>query len=372
MFRRLSILQIISKPSISSGGPKQAFQLAQGLAERGHRVSFVCRPLSRGLEEVRKSGVGLVQLGMRNEFDLRSVMELYRLMKRERTEVVHVHKGLAHTLAYPAAVLAGVPVFVVNRGVSFPLDRFNRIKYRWRGVSKIVAVSEQVKQVLIDSGGIEPHKIKVIYGGVNLGMFDWRIKPDGIMQEFGIQPETTVIGVIANIRRWKGHMLLLQAARQLVNLYPKTIFLIVGRADNSLAEQLKRTTVELGLTNKVIFTGYRRDVPQLLAAMDFTLNCSTSGEGLTGALRESLAMKKPAVATDIGGNSELIINGQTGLLIPPNQPQALVEAMKYLVENPAERRRMGEAGYEMVKAGFTDSARISQMEELYNELLANQ
>ncbi len=368
----MSILQIISKASISSGGPRQAYQLANELAEREHRLSFVCRPLVHSLEDVPNSKVKLVEIGMRNEFDLSSIRALYKLMKKEKTDVVHVHKGLAHSLAYPAACLARVPVFIVNRGVSFPLDMFNRIKYKWKRISKIVAVSEEVRQILIKSGKIDPQKIAVIYGGTDLAVFDWRIKPGGVREEFGIKPGDTLIGVIADIRKWKGHITLLKAARQLLSLYPDTIFLLAGRDDNAWADELKQKTAEWGLEKKVIFAGYRRDIPRLLATMDFTVNCSTSGEGLTGALRESLAMKKPAVATDIGGNRELIINRQTGLLIPPDRPQALVEAVSYFIENPAERCSMGEVGYKMVRERFTVSARISKLENLYHELLAQQ
>jgi glycosyltransferase involved in cell wall biosynthesis len=367
MTPKLNILQILPKSSIDSGGSLQAFQLAQGLVERGHRVCFVCRPLSETIDTA--ANLELVQIPMRSEFDISSIKELYSLMIRQHTDVVHVHKGLAHTLAYIAAYFARVPVFVVNRGVSFPLDRFNRIKYKWKRVSKIISVSEQLKQILIDSGNINPDKIRVIYGGTDLGKFDWKIKPHKILREFGFQKESTVIGIIANTRKWKGHALLLQAARQIVTSHPETTFLIVGDADNSWGEQLKRMVDETNLQNNVIFTGYRNDIPELLAAMDFTVNCSYSGEGITGALRESLAMKKPAISTDIGGNRELIINRKTGFLIPGSQLQALVDAITFFIKNPCERAGMGEEGYKLIKEKFTYDIRISQMEDLYNELL---
>jgi glycosyltransferase involved in cell wall biosynthesis len=368
--RKLNILQILPKASIESGGSLQAFQLTRGLAESGHRVSFVCRFLPGEIDIIKTGRVELVQIPMKNEFDISSIIELYKLMIRQKTDVVHVHKGLAHTLAYIAAYFAKVPVFVVNRGVSFPLDRFNRIKYKWRRISKIVAVSEQLKQILIDSGKIAPDKIEVIYGGTDLDKFNWQIKADKILKEFNIAQGSVVVGIIANVRKWKGHTLLLQAAQQIIKAYPSTIFLIVGDADNSLGQQLKKTTTEANLQNNVMFTGYRQDIPQLLAAMDFTVNCSYSGEGLTGALRESLAMKKPAISTDVGGNRELIIDHKTGLLIPANQIQALIEALSYLLENPAERVKMGEAGYKFIKEKFTLETRISQMEKLYYDLLA--
>ncbi len=370
MSRKLSILQIISKSSISSGGSRQAFQLARELAQRGHRVSFVCRPLLRSKEELDNSNITVVEIKMKSEFDLSSSMALYKLMKEEKTDVVHVHKGLAHSLAYPAACLAKVPVFVVNRGVSFPLDVFNRIKYKWKNVGRIIAVSEDVRQILIKSGKLDPDKVRVVYGGTDLALFDWRIKPDAVLAEFGISAGTTVIGNIANLRNWKGHDLLLHAARKVVDAHPNTLILIVGKEDDKAwARQLIKLRAELGLDDKVIFTGYRRDVPQLLAAMDFTVICSVSGEGLTGTLRESLAMKKPAISSDVGGNRELITHQHTGLLIPPNNHQALAEAMSYLIQHPEERRLMGEEGYKLIRQNFTTTTRISRLEELYYELL---
>ncbi len=368
MSRKLNILQILPKASIESGGSLQAFQLARGLADRGHRVSFVCRP-SKHTDKIQSGKVELVQIPMKSEFDIASIRELYQLMISQQTDVIHVHKGLAHTLAYIAAYFAKVPVFIVNRGVSFPLDLFNRIKYKWKRVSKILAVSEELKQILVDSGKIDPGKIAVIYGGTDLEKFDRQIKPDKIIKEFSIPPNHTVIGIIANLRKWKGHDLLIDAMKQIVKSHPETVLLAVGDDENSHAEELKKAVAETNLQNSFIFTGYREDIPELLAAMDFTVNCSYSGEGLTGALRESLAMKKPGISTDIGGNRELIINNKTGLLIPSNNLQALVGSISYMIENPDEREKMGEAGYGLIQQKFTLDTRISQMEKLYYDLL---
>lgn len=368
MSRKLNILQILPKASIESGGSLQAFQLAQGLADKGHRVSFVCRP-SRHIDKIDAGNVELVRIRMRSEFDIASIRELYQLMVRQQTDVIHVHKGLAHTLAYIAAYFARVPVFIVNRGVSFPLDMFNRIKYKWKRVSKILAVSEELKQILVDSGNIDPHKIAVIYGGTDLEKFDRHIKPDKISEEFSIAPGSTVIGIIANLRKWKGHDLLIDAMKQIVKPHPETLLLAVGDDDNSHAKQLKEMVTEANLEENIIFTGYRDDIPEFLAAMDFTISCSYSGEGLTGALRESLAMMRPGISTDIGGNRELIINNTTGLLIPAGELDALVGAITYMIENPGERAKMGEAGYELIQQKFTLETRISQMEKLYYDLL---
>ena len=367
MSPKLNILQILPKASIESGGSLQAFQLARGLADKGHRVSFVCRPLPKELDNTGK--VELVQIPMKSEFDIASIRELYNLMIKQQTDVVHVHKGLAHTLAYIAAYFAKVPVFIVNRGVSFPLDMFNRFKYKWKRVSKIIAVSEELKKILLISGKIDPDKVAVIYGGTDMEKFDRQIKPDKILEEFSLPQNGTVIGIIANLRKWKGHDLLIDAMKEIITSHPETVLLAVGDDDNSHAEELKKTVAEANLQNNFIFTGYREDIPELLAAMDFTVNCSYSGEGLTGALRESLAMMKPGISTDIGGNRELILNNKTGLLIPAKELDALADAITYMIENPEERVRMGEAGYELIQQKFTLDARISQMEKLYYDLL---
>ncbi len=370
MRNKLNILQIVPKSTVTSGGPRQALDLACALAECGHSVFYVCRPLKRPVKALSGDNPKLIQIPMKNEWDLASIQALYRLMKLEQIDVAHVHKGLAHTLAYPAAVWAKVPAFVVNRGVSFPLDIFNRIKYKWRRVGAIVVVCEQIKEILIKSGRINPNKIKVIYGGTDLEKFDFRIKPDKIRREFSLCEKNIVIGKIAAVRTWKGHKLLLEAAARIIAKSPQARFLIVGEADNTLAYELKQMAVDLSIADKVIFTGYRSDIPDIIAACDFTVNCSSAGEGLTGALRESLAMKKLAIATDVGGNREIIINKKTGILIPANNMDALIDAMDYLINSEERRVNMGQAGYELVKENFTEDIKISKIEKLYNDLVS--
>lgn len=306
---------------------------------------------------------------LRNEWDYASIIQLWRIMKREKTDVVHVHKGLAHTLAYIAARLAAVPVFVVNRGVTFPLTVFNRAKYRFRGVSRIVTVSQEVKEVLIQSGRIPPEEIVVIYGGVDLSRFDWRLKSPSLLQDLGIKPGSTIIGMIGNLREWKGHRFFLQAVKEILPSYPDIVCLIIGSDGGRDGKAVKKCASDLGIEQQVIFTGFRKDIPELLSLMTFTVNAATAGEGLTGALRESLAMKKPAIATAVGGNREIILPGKTGFLVPPRNPAALAEAMLSLLADPKKGELMGEAGYRLVTEKLSYQMRIEKMEALYQELL---
>jgi len=360
--RPLNILQVISKSGLASGGCLQAYQLALGLARRGHRVIYVCRPGENVPAE--PPYLRVVYLPLRNELDVFSVRRLWQIMHRYRIDVVHVHKGLAHTLAYPPARLLRVPGFFVNRGVTFPLDLFNRWKYHFPGISRIIAVSDEVKRVLVASGGLPEEKIEVVYGGTDLEAFDWRIDPLPARREFGLVG-MQVVGMVANVREWKGHRYLLQAAALLAPRFPRLRLLLVGENRNSLGRWLREECLRLGVAERVVFAGFRQDVPRLLAAMDLTVIASYAGEGLTGAVRESLAMKKPVVATDVGGMRLLVQDGVTGRLVPPKDPQALAEAVGELLADEKLRRRLGEAGYRLVREKFSLKARLVKLERLY-------
>ncbi len=144
--------------------------------------------------------------------------------------------------------------------------------------------------------------------------------------------------------------------------------MLAGDGDQKqLGQELRLECQEMGIADRVIFTGFRQDVPNLLAAMDLTVIASYAGEGLTGAVRESLAMKKPVVATDAGGMQEIVRDGINGKLVPRKDPAALTAAIAELLDNNKLRRQMGEAGYHLILEKFSCQKRIERIEQLYLE-----
>ncbi|MFQ5647159.1 MAG: glycosyltransferase family 4 protein [bacterium] len=363
--RELSILYITPKERLISGGAAQFLQLAQGLTGRGHRVTLVTRPGLHCRRLTRQAGVTLKTLPLKHSFDFSSMFRLYRLMRAENTEVVHVQNDLSHLLAYFPFLMAGVPVLVVNRGVSRPLKPLNRIRYCWKKVGIVVAVAEEIRRFLITGQKLPPEKVVTIYGGTDLERFDWRIPGTGVRQEFDIPDNHTVIGMIANIRPFKGHRYFLEAVYPLLNKYADVTVLIVGEDRNELAAALKREA----LGKRIIFTGYREDIPRILAALDFSVISSYEVEGLTGSLRESLAMKKPVISARVGGNAEIVEQGVNGLLVPFKDVPALEKALEKLITDPGLRKRLGERGRELIERKFSLAARLDRIEALYYRLV---
>jgi len=364
--RKLNILQVITGTDWS-GGQQQVLLLLRGLKRRGHHILLACPPHSLLGEKAEKENIPVSYIPMRKEVDVYSLIQLARLMKRERIEVVNVHRPTAHTLAQVAAFLTKTPVFIVTRRVSFPPSGIISAKVKYQlGVSQIVAVSQGIREVLIRSG-VQADKITTIYSGVELDLFKPDIPGTPIRQAYKIPLEAPLVGKVANYSYWKGHHIFLQAAQIVASQIPDVRFLLVG--SNTDHPKLKDLGKTLGLNDQVIYAGFREDIPQILAALDISVNTPLRGEGLSGAIRESLAMEKSVVATDVAGNSEIVLHGKTGYLVPPNDPESLARAIIHLLKHKEEAARLGKAGRHWVEENFTSEKMVEKTEALYYELL---
>src|SRR3954451_17214595 len=207
----MKIFQILEFNQFDTGSVHQMFQAAAGLRERGHEVTIVSRPGAAMAARAAAADVAFVPMPLRNEFDPVSLAKMIRLFRRERPDVVHVHKGVAHSLALAAAYVAPVGALVVNRGVSFPLDRWNGAKFRARRVDRVVTVCEAIKRVIVDSGKLPPEKVAVVYAGTDTALFDpERWDPRAFRAEKGIADDRFLI-VQVGVRDWKGWMELVEA-----------------------------------------------------------------------------------------------------------------------------------------------------------------
>ncbi len=361
----LRVLQLYPKSDYFTGAAVQLRELAGGLKRRGHEVVLVARPSDVWAEKARDAGIPYYPLSMTSELDLRSVLGLVRILRAHRIQIVHAHKGRARTLAMLAGLFVRIPVLVLNRGVSFPLDPFNRLGYTTRRVTAIVAVCESIKRGLV-AAGIDSDKIHVIYSGTDTDRFHPLVDGSSIRRELGLTPDHFVITQVG-VRSWKGNDDVIDAMAMVARRAPLARLLIVGaRRPEGLLERARRR----GLADNVFLWGYREDIPEILAATDCCVDASYAGLGLTGALREALAVETAATGTAIGGNPELVIDGETGLLVPPRDPPALAAAMVRMIEDPALRRRTAVAGRKLVEARFSLRAKLDATEALYRRLVA--
>jgi glycosyltransferase involved in cell wall biosynthesis len=259
-----------------------------------------------------------------------------------------------------------IPALVANRGVSFPIGRLRALKYRYR-TDAVVAVSESVRQQLLVSG-VPASKLVTIHGGVDIERFHPGVDGEGVREELQIPPAALVITKVAHVREWKGYEVFLQAAAIVAAAEPRAIFVGVGRGTGETPE-LDRLVRQLRLDDRVRWAGFRDDLPPMLAAADLCVHAATAGEGVTGAVREALAMAKPVVVTDVGGNRELVIADETGLLVPPNDPQRLAAGILALLRSPARAQALGRAGRRLVERQWSHDAKAEQVEQLYRKIL---
>ncbi|MBI3610819.1 MAG: glycosyltransferase [Nitrospirae bacterium] len=369
MDRSLRILQINSGGGWS-GGQYQVLLLSKGLAERGHHVVVVCSPDSALAEKASKAGLLVEPVPMRGQWDLKAVFRLREIMKRHRIEVLNTHKPKPHTLALLAAITARVPVVVATRRVSFPLRRH---PFRWAkwvaGVDKIIAVAQSVEESLIRSG-VPAEKVVTIYGAIDLKRFRPASPDPALRKELGIDDRTWVVGKVADYRPWKGYGLFLEAASLILKEEPRVRFLAIGNKSDYF-DEMQAQARRLAIEKQVTFTGFRDDVERFYPLLHVSVNCATSGEGLPGVLRESLAMEIPVVATDVGGNREVVIDGRTGRLIPSNDPVALAQAILSLLRDRDLARRLGRQGRSFVERQFSIESMVAQTEAVYQSLVRN-
>jgi glycosyltransferase involved in cell wall biosynthesis len=361
----LRILQLYPKEDYFTGAAIQLRELAWGLAQRGHEVVIATRPSEVWAQKTREAGIAHYGLGMRSEVDLRSVARLIRILKAHRIQIVHAQKGKARTLAMLAGLVVRIPVLVLNRGVSFPLDPFNRLGYTTRRVTGIVAVCESIKRGLV-AAGVDAGKIHVIYSGTDTDRFHPAVDRVAVRKELGLDGDTFLFTQIG-VRSWKGNDDVIDALGLVAPQAPHARLLIVGaRRPESLLERARAR----GVAPRVHVWGYREDVPEILAASDCCVDASYAGLGLTGTLREALAVETAVIGTAIEGNPELVIDGQTGLLVPPRQPEALAAAMRRMIDDAALRQATARAGRALVEVTFSTRAKLAATEALYRRLLA--
>jgi glycosyltransferase involved in cell wall biosynthesis len=363
----VNILQLYPKSDYFTGAAIQLRDLALGLAGRGHHVVVATRPNELWSRACAAANVEHAAVPMRSGIDLPSAWALAQLIREHEIQIVHCQKGRARTLALVAGLTVRIPVLILNRGVSFPLDRWNRLGYTTRRVTAVVAVCESIKRGLV-AAGVPDTKIEVIYSGTDVGRFHPGVDARGIRAELGLDPEHALVTQIG-IRSWRGNEDVLEAMARVCHAVPSARLLLVGAPPKRVLA-LRDRAFRRGIGDSVHVLGHREDIPEILAASDLVVDASYAGLGLTGSLREALAVETPVIGTNLEGHPELILEGETGLLVPPRNPDALAQAILRMLENPTRAKAMARAGRKRVEAHFSMALKVQRTEALYERLWA--
>jgi glycosyltransferase involved in cell wall biosynthesis len=242
---------------------------------------------------------------------------------------------------------------------------------------KIIAVSDFIKQNLI-MNGILSEKIVTIYDGIDANEYRKKVKRsrEEIFQEFGIPQDTLLIGNIGNIRRWKGQELLIDSLQIVSKSFPSFYCLLIGDTQKNSSEdsEYKKELVQkiglFNLQNKICFTGFRNDVPDLINALDLQINSSIEPDPFPHVILEGMALGKVIIASDLGGATESIINGQTGFTFSPTSPNDFAEIIVRVLLNNELRKTISENSLKGLSR-FSLSNMTRSIENEYSELLGN-
>lgn len=365
----MKIFQVLEFNQFNTGSVHQMFQAASGLRERGHEVTIVSKPDPVLAARAAEQGVRFHGMPFRHQFDLGTIRRLRHLIREERPDVIHVHKGIAHALAMTAAWRLPVGAFVVNRGVSFPLDVWNRGKYRNSRVDRVVTVCRQIKDVIVESGKLPEEKVQVVYAGTDVTNFDpagW--DAHAFRREKGIADDRFVVAQVG-VRDWKGWKELIDSVSDVAPQHPNVHLLLIGCRGEAEKNEVKSYATEVGIVDRVTAVEYRTDMPNVFASCDLVVDASWAGTGITGTVREAMAMQKPVIATNAGGNEELVSSPAVGWLIPMKDRAALTNALREVIASPAHAAAVGRAARQHVVQGFSKELRITRLEGLYGEIL---
>jgi len=335
------------------------------LSGRGHSAAIACRPDSALSQMAREAGLQVYHFPfpIRGIFGPSLIFSLFRLVRRLRPDVVNTHSSVDSWAGGLAARLAGVPVVVRTRHIHAPvkLTFWNRLLYG-RIADKVITTGERVGDLLSGELRIERSHFVSIPTGVDLARFAGAGKRPEIRREWGLGENQPVIGIIAALRGMKNHALFLQAAARLRPNWPEARFFIIGEGPRRVS--LEGSCRELGLDEVVRFTGHRQDVPEVLSALEAVVLCSSRGEGVPQVIAQALAMKRPVVATDVGSVREIVQDEITGLLVEPENVEALADAIDRVLREPDLALRLGESGRRLIEESFGEEKMADAVERL--------
>lgn len=374
----IKILHIIPASEQNKGvGGAETLLLAMLKEINRDCFKFVIAYSSNGplIKEFIEAGADVVPFDTYSQLDLMAIKKLIDLIRIKDINIIHSHQPRFDFLACLAAKITRTP-FIFTRHLSISESPINKIKkiiflmadklVTVKLADKIISASKSIADDLIRKENASEEKSMVIYAGLDLKVYDKYIEIGKIREEFSIDSEVPLIGMIGRINAQKAHQYLLQVAVEVIRGVPDAKFLIVG--DGPLRDKQEKLAEDLGISSHIIFTGQRKDIPEIMADMDISALSSLT-EALAVVNLEAMVMRKPVVSFDVGGVSELVIDKETGFLIAPKDVKAFAAAIIDLIKNKEKAKRMGWAGRKRVEGNFTLEMMVRRHQELYSSIL---
>lgn len=359
-----------TESSLGWGGQEiRILEEAKGLRGRGHRIIILCQPESKLSAKAKEVGLEVIAFSMRKISYPVALLRLLRVIEDYNVDILNTHSSRDSWLASIAGRLSKrKPVILRTRHLSTPISKspLSRFLYE-RLPHRVITTGEAIRKQIITDTGLNGNRIISIPTGVDLDLFDSKKVNGTLRKELKIPEEVPVIGMVAVIRSWKGHEDFVDAAERILKLFPEARFLIVG--DGPRKGIVRKYIEGKGLEDFIIMTGHREDIPQVMASLDIFVLSSYANEGLPQAVAQAMAMEKAVVASNIGSIPEIVIDGETGYLIPPRDPSLFAERIISLLKDNRLREEMGKAGRRLVASRFSLETMLDRIEELYEEVI---
>ena len=343
------------------------------LKKAGVDLEVACNPAGRYFDRLRGAGVTIHELTVKSRFSVKSIKKIRRILSHKHYDILYCFNNKAASNVLLATRGQKEYKIITYRGtvgnISFlsPASWTTHLNPR---VDRIVCVSEAVRQHLLNmrflATGIRPERAVSIYKGHDL---DWyQSTPTDLAREFNIPEDAFVVGFAGRNRPHKGIAYLIDAARHLPE-DAKIHFLLLGRLaeDKSLQRQIAQSPYH----DRIHLPGFRSDAPAVFAACDTFVMPSTAREGLSRAVIEAMAYATPPIVTDVGGLPELVVTGQSGIVVPPENTDAIVQAILRLYRNPEGKKRMGANARRRIQDHFHIDQTVTQTRGLFESLMAS-
>lgn len=373
----MRVLHILKVKGIA-GAEQHLLTLLPGLRERGIDARFLIlvppgTPAADFTTAAEARGIPLEKLVIRHHADITLYGQLLNKIREFNPEVVHTHLQHGDLYGIPAARWAGVPVIITSRHNDDSRRRRRALRWLnrwlWGQVSAGIAISDSVRQFSIEVEGVPEEKISTIHYGIDgkVPRANSSATAVTLRSELHLPAEAMLAGTVCRLLDWKGVQYAVEAFHQVQVRFPQAHLVITG--DGPMRPSLEAQVKRLNLTGRVHFLGWRSEVGAIMAGLDVFLMPSER-EGFGIVLLEAMAHALPVIGSRAGAISEVVLDGETGIIVPPKDPLQLAEALGHLFGDRALRQHMGLLGQDRLEAVFSRSHMVEQTLSLYNRLLA--
>ena len=357
----MKIMEITSGLDVN-GVTTHCLLLARELADRGHEMVFLCRPDSWIGKQAHVEGFEVIESNLRR-WPSNELRRISTFIQSQGIDLVHTHMSRAHFFGVLLRWMSGVPCVATAHSC--------HVQFHWMFNDMVIAVSEKTRRFQESYNLVQPHRIRTIHNFIDDRNIDRLSDSDRheVRHSFGIGDDDILVGAVGAVLPKKGQHYLIRALPKVLEEVPNAKILVVGSLDSTdYVDEIKAEAETLGVASQVVWAGQRDDIARIVPACDLTALASLE-ENFPLVILESMAASVPVVATDVGGVSECVLPGETGLLVPPANTNALAKALTVLAGSPQDRAALGEAGRRRLFGSFSSHSQVRDIEQALSSVV---